>query len=419
VTAGAAAAGSVAASAPVALYVHFPFCLSICPYCDFVVYAGRDARGPSNRIEPFVNALIAEIRLRARPSPPPEPLASVYLGGGTPSLMSPSQVDQVLSAADSAFGIADGAEITLEANPGGDERGDLQGFRVAGVNRLSVGAQSFEPKELRRLGRRHSAADVAQTVSGARRAGFDNVSLDLLYDIPAQTTDSWRLSLDSAIALEPDHISAYALTLDDPDAEGLTGPSGDHLPLRAGARQWRNRSRLEQDEDRAASFYETADSTLAAAGFDWYELSNWARAGRESRHNVTYWRGSAWEAVGPGAHAYDGARTRRWNGARLDAYLAALAPADGSDSRLPPGSFETTDEQTAIAEQAITRLRTSDGLSSEVASRPEFSSAIAWARANELAEVRADGSVRLTVRGRLLSNELSVRLLPDAKDRAA
>jgi oxygen-independent coproporphyrinogen-3 oxidase len=412
-----AAAGSEASSAPVALYVHFPFCLSICPYCDFVVYAGRDARGPSNRIEAFVEALIAEIRLRSRSSP--SSLASLYLGGGTPSLLSPSQVEQILHAADSAFGISDDAEITLEANPGVDERGDLAGFRAAGVNRLSIGAQSFDSGELRRLGRRHSATDVAQTVDAARRAGFDNISLDLLYDIPGQTIDSWRLSLASALALGPDHISAYALSLDDPDADGLTGVTGDHLSLRRGARQWRTRARLEQDDDRAADLYETADSMLSAAGLEWYELSNWARPDRESRHNLAYWRGSAWEAVGPGAHAFDGARTRRWNAARLDAYVAALCPSDGSDGRLPAGGYETTDEATAIAEQAITRLRTRDGLRAVAACRPEFSSALAWAQENELVELGTDGSMRLTLRGRLLSNELSVRLLPDVKARAA
>ncbi len=195
--------------------------------------------------------------------------------------------------------------------------------------------------------------------------------------------------------------------------------SGDHLPLRRGARLWRTRARLEQDDDRAADFYEIADSTLAAAGLEWYELSNWARPGRESRHNLAYWRGFAWEAVGPGAHAFDGARTRRWNAARLDAYVAALRPSDESGGRLPPGGVETTDGATAISEHAITRLRTRAGLPAEYADRPEFASALGWARANELTEQATDGSVRLTLRGRLLSNEVFMRLLPQAETRAA
>ncbi len=404
-------------ASPVGLYVHFPFCLSVCPYCDFVVYAGSAAKGPSSRIDAFVDALVAEIGLRARGTG--SPLRSVYLGGGTPSLMSAAQVARVVSAVDDAFGIANDAEITIEANPGPSERGDLSGFRAARVNRLSIGAQSFDPIELGRLGRRHTGADIADTVSAARDVGFDNISLDLLYDVPGQTADSWRLTLEAAMALQPDHISAYALTLDDPQAEGLTGPFGDHLPTRPGAMRWRGRARLEQDEERAAELYLIADETLSVVGLEWYELSNWARPGRASRHNLAYWLGEPWEAVGPGAHAFDGGRTRRWNAARLDGYLSALTPADGSDARLPPGASETTDESTAAAEQAILRLRTSDGLPADMAAMPAFRSALGCARANGLVEPAQHGGVTLTLRGRLVSNEVFVRLLPDVSSAAA
>ncbi|MEO6349132.1 MAG: radical SAM family heme chaperone HemW [Candidatus Limnocylindrales bacterium] len=400
--------------APVGLYVHVPFCLSICPYCDFVVHAGRAARGASQRIDAFVDGLVVEIGLRASPA---ASLGSVYLGGGTPSLMSVVQAERILSAIEQAFGIAPAAEVTIEVNPGPDERGDLDGFRALGINRLSIGAQSFQASELRRLGRRHTAADIAATVTAARHAGFDNISLDLLYDVPGQTTETWRRTLDTAVALQPEHVSAYALALDDPQSEGLSGPLGDRLPTRPGAQRWRERARLEQDEDRAAASYEIADDTLRAAGLDWYELSNWARPGRASRHNLAYWRDEAWEAVGPGAHAFDGARTRRWNAARLDAYLSALLPADGSDTRLPPGGFETTDVDAVVADRAILRLRTSAGL--PAAALPQFGAALAWARANGLTEPSDTGGVRLTRRGRLLSNELFVRLLPDASSAAA
>jgi putative oxygen-independent coproporphyrinogen III oxidase len=399
---------------PVALYVHFPFCVSICPYCDFVVYAGRAARGPVSRIATFVDALVAEIGLRATPG---AQLGSVYLGGGTPSLMSAAQVERILTAAEAAFAIAPGAEITVEANPGPDERGDLAGFRAAGVNRLSIGAQSFSDGELRRLGRRHSADDVAATVSAARSAGLENISLDLLYDVPGQTADSWRATLTAALRLQPDHISAYVLSLDDPDADGLTGRTGDHLPLRPGARRWRDRARLEQDDEGAARMYEIADEALSAAGLDWYELSNWTRPGAQSRHNLAYWHGAAWEAVGPGAHAFDGARTRRWNAARLDSYLAALVPTDGRPAELPPGGQETTDETAADAERAILRLRTQAGLPPRMAAR--FAGPLGWAAANGLTESDSAGSVWLTRRGRLLANELFVRLLPESTRAAA
>jgi putative oxygen-independent coproporphyrinogen III oxidase len=394
-----------APSGPVALYVHFPFCLSICPYCDFVVVAGRSARGEGSQVARLVEALAAEIELRAADRPlAGQPLRSVYFGGGTPSLMSPDQLGRLLAVVERAFGIATDAEVTLEVNPGSSERGDLAGFRAAGANRLSIGAQSMDEQELRRIGRRHSFADVTATVREARRAGFDNVSLDLLYDLPGQTLESWQATLEAVLEMAPEHLSAYALTLDDPDAENLTGPTGDHLPLRPGARRWRDRAALQQDEDRAADMYLLADELLAAAGLGWYEISNWARPGFESRHNLVYWLGGAWEAVGPGAHAFDGERTRRWNSAQLGGYMAAL-----EGHRPPPGSSETSDQATVRAELAILRLRTSRGLAAD--DQPPFTAAIAWGVATKLLECTADGSLRLSPRGRLLSNELMRRFV--------
>ena len=328
-----------------------------------------------------------------------------------PRCSAAEQVARLLTAADGAFGIAATAEITLEANPGTAERGDLAGFRAAGVNRLSIGAQSFDPAELTRLGRRHSPVDIRATIAAARSAGIDNVSLDLLYDVPDQTVKSWQATLDAAVALEPDHVSGYSLALDDPDLEGLTGPTGDHLPVRPGARRWRGRAREAQDAERAALMYEVADETLRAAGLDWYEISNWSRPRRESRHNLAYWQGSAWEAVGPGAHAFDGAKTRRWNAARLDGYVNALAPADGQPARLPPGGSETTDQAIAAAEAAILGLRTRFGVAWPSPDRQQRRT-LEWALANGLAEITPNDRLQLTRSGRLLSNEIFERLLP-------
>ena len=391
---------------PVALYVHVPFCISICPYCDFVVFGGGDAKGPTNRIAATVDALATEIGLRA-PDDPADPLRSIYFGGGTPSLLSAEQLGRLLDTVHRTFGVAVDAEITLECNPGPADRGDLAGYRTAGVNRLSIGAQSFDAVELRTLGRRHSPADVAATVAAARRAGFENLSVDLLYDVPGQTVDSWQHTLDATIALAPEHVSAYALTLDDPDLEGITGATGDHLPLRAGARRWREQAVARQNETLAADAYSMAEDTLRAAGYGWYEISNWAQPGRESRHNLVYWRNEPWQAVGPGAHAFDGDRTRRWNAARLDAYLGAL-----SNGRLPPGGDETVAADVAAAEAAMVGLRTVAGLSGRSAALDQFVPAVRWGIDNALLEPAADGSVRLTLRGRMLSNELFVRLLP-------
>jgi oxygen-independent coproporphyrinogen-3 oxidase len=372
---------------PVALYVHLPFCVARCPYCDFVVYAGADARGPRARTDRLYEAVSRELELRAelldaafgmlgvgdRP-----PLGSLYFGGGTPSLVPGEWLGRLVSIVRARFGLAPEAEITLEANPGPDERGDLAAFRRLGVNRVSFGAQSMDGAELRRLGRRHSPGDVVAAVTEARAAGFESVNLDLLYDVPGQSLESWETTLREALRLAPDHLSLYALTLDDPDAEGLTHEAGDHLPTPPGARRWRERARAEQDDDRAADQYGLASELLGAGGWRGYEISNWCRPGRESRHNLAYWQRRPYDAVGLGAHAFDG-ETRRWNAANLERYVAALLPADGA-ATLPP----------------------------------EFEPAFAWAEASGLIErFDRDGRtrLRLTTRGRLLSNELFRRLV--------
>jgi putative oxygen-independent coproporphyrinogen III oxidase len=409
---------------PAGLYVHVPFCVSICPYCDFVVYAGRASRGEGSRVERFIEALRVELGLRAdaldarwgpqAPASPPgsrargsrRPLDTLYLGGGTPSLLPAETVGGLIDLVRERLGLAEAAEVTIETNPGPDERGHASALRVAGVTRLSIGAQSFDPAELRTLGRRHAPGDIAAALRAAREAGIESVSLDLLYDVPGQSLESWSSSLESALALEPDHLSLYALTLDDPDAEGLTGGTGDHLPLRDGARRWRDRVRSGQDEDRAAAMYELADERLAAAGYAWYEISNWARPGHESRHNLGYWHGRAWEAAGPGAHAFDGAR-RRWNAARLDGYLDALLPQDGGRAALPPGGSD--DAPPSEGEALFLALRTREGLPAAALAGPR-AAPLSWAVDTSLVE-QVDGRISLTRRGRLLSNEVFGRLL--------
>jgi oxygen-independent coproporphyrinogen III oxidase len=430
---------------PVALYVHMPFCAARCPYCDFVVYAGADARGPRARTGRLYDALARELELRtgfvaaepAQVTPPagtanaapPLPLQSIYFGGGTPSLAPAEVIERLIGIAASRWGIAPGAEITLEMNPGPDERGDLAAFARAGVNRVSIGAQSLDPGELRRIGRRHSPADVAAAVVEAREAGIRSVNLDLLYDIPGQSLAAWAATLRAALELRPDHLSLYALTLDDPESEGLTGDRGDHLATPPGARRWRERAREEQDDDRAADQYALALELLASLGWRGYEISNWSRPGHESRHNLAYWLRLPYEAVGPGAHAFDGI-TRRWNSAAMEPYIAALAAES-----LPPGSWEHLDERAAAAETAILSLRLDTGIPAAWAERAATAVAatdpvaptraaaagelplaevVAWGLETGLLErVELDGEarLRLTLRGRLLSNELFSRLV--------
>jgi coproporphyrinogen III oxidase-like Fe-S oxidoreductase len=403
---------------PAALYVHVPFCVSLCPYCDFVVVAGAAARGPRNRLEAFAGALGTELALRADAlddrwgppgSPGRPPVASLYLGGGTPSLLPPAALAGVVALARERYGLAADAEVTVEVNPGPDERGDAAALVLAGIGRLSVGAQSLDAGELRSIGRRHAPEDVVATVRAGRAAGIGSVSLDLLYDIPGQTEASFGATLDAALALEPDHLSLYALTLDDPDEEGLTGALGDHLPTASGARRWRAEARRRQDDDRAAAMYELAVERLGAAGFRGYEISNWARPGHESRHNLAYWRRVPHEAAGPGAHAFDG-RLRRWNAARLDAWIAPLAAG-----HLPPGGADLPSPDAVAAERVILGLRLDAGIPGGWAALPPLAGHVDWARDAGLLEdaIGPDGDrrLRLTTRGRLLSNELFARLV--------
>lgn len=409
-------ARTLASRPPVALYVHVPFCVSLCPYCDFVVIAGSAARGPRNRIGQFLDALVVELELRAdaldqafgapgtRRRPP---LSTVYLGGGTPSLLPPDEIERILARVRARFGVADDAEITIESNPGPDERGDPAALRRAGVTRISFGAQSFDDTELRKLGRRHRARHVAEAVAGAREAGIASINVDLLYDIPDTDLPTWMTTLDMALALEPDHLSLYALSLDDPVAEGLTGPTGDHLPTTKGARRWRDAVKPGQDEDRAAGQYHHAAIALADAAYRGYEISNWAKRGHESRHNLAYWQRRPNEAVGPGAHAFDGV-VRRWTAARLDLYVAALG---GATPTLPPGGVDVLDEATAVAESVILGLRLDTGVLLATAHEPPLADAFGWALAAGLLTVTPKDRIVLTTRGRLLSNELFSRLV--------
>ena len=439
---------------PVALYVHLPFCIARCPYCDFTVYAGGAARGPRARTERLYEAVGRELGLRADaldrkfgrvgvggaaesaglgdvargsidagPAAPAArpPLRTVYFGGGTPSLVPAEWLERLMAIVRARYGLAPAAEVTLEANPGIDERGDLAAFRRAGVTRVSFGAQSLDAAELKRLGRRHSPKDVAAAVEQARAAGIGSINLDLLYDVPGQSVADWEATLRSALSLAPDHLSLYALTLDDPDAEGLTGEQGDHLPTPPGARRWRDRVRAEQDEDRAADQYGLAADLLAAGGWRGYEISNWARPGHESRHNLVYWEREPYEAVGPGAHAFDGV-VRRWNAAAMEPYLAALMPESAAPgagaartaAALPPGDREIVGPEAAAAEEVILALRLDRGVAEDSAARPPLASVRDWAESAGLLEsVVVDGErrVRLTRRGRLLSNEVFVRLV--------
>jgi oxygen-independent coproporphyrinogen-3 oxidase len=296
-----------------ALYVHVPWCRHVCPYCDFNVYASAS---PPER--DYTATLVREIDAwAARPPFAGRRAASVYLGGGTPSLFSGEAIARILDATRAAFGIADDAEVTLEANPGGLDVERLRAFRAAGVTRLSLGVQSFTPRLLRRLGRDHGPDDARAAVDAARAAGIDNLSLDLIFAVPGSTPADWAADLDQAIALAPAHLSAYALTFE------------ERTPFHA----WRASGRLRSvDEDDEATMAEHTGVRLPAAGYARYEISSWARPGRASAHNQRYWDGSHYLGVGAGAHSFDATpvAARRWSNARDPRAYAAAVAAGGT-----------------------------------------------------------------------------------------
>jgi oxygen-independent coproporphyrinogen-3 oxidase len=278
----------------------------------------------------------------------------------------------------------------------------------AGVTRFSIGAQSMDVAALRELGRRHGPDDVAESIAAARAAGATSVSIDLLADLPGVSLESWAGSLDAALALQPDHISVYALTLAAGGADEGEGSVDDRLATPTGALAWRRRAAAEQDEERGAQELELLDTRLPAAGCNWYEISNWAREGHTSRHNRLYWERASVEAVGPGAHAFDGV-TRRWNSANLDAWEGALMSGE-----LPPGGAAAPiGDRDAAAEGLVLSLRMATGVNREVAAAAGFAEALLWGEANGLLAPHPEDATRvqLTMRGRLLSNELFSRIV--------
>ena len=285
----------------IGLYVHIPFCRAKCAYCDFNSYAGLE-----HLFAPYVRALAREIELAGRRHP--LQAQTIYLGGGTPTVLPLDLLGEVLAACRRAFQVPEGAEVTVEANPGTVDGDYLAGLLSLGINRLSLGVQSFDEGELRLLGRIHTAREAVEACHLAREVGFDNLNLDLIYGIPRQTLAGWRETLRQALDLHPDHLSLYALTLE------------EHTPL---AQRIARGEVPAPDDDLAAEMYVLAEETLAEAGYVHYEISNWARPGRQCRHNLTYWRNQPYLGFGAGAHSYFRG-VRWWNVSSPEEYIARL-----------------------------------------------------------------------------------------------
>jgi putative oxygen-independent coproporphyrinogen III oxidase len=391
----------------IGLYVHIPFCTAKCGYCDFNSYANHEHLIPA-----YTSALLDDAWLQAD-AVAGRSIETIFFGGGTPTLNPVAESKRILDGLRALFDVAPDAEISIEANPGSVTTEHLAGLRHAGFNRLSIGVQSLDDRELAQLDRIHTGGEARQAMVSAREAGFDSVNIDLIYGLPQQPLAAWQRTLDHALALAPDHISAYALTVE------------DGTPL---ARDVAHGRVPAPDGDTQAEHYEWTQGRLADAGYEHYEISNWARPGHRCRHNVVYWQNREYLGLGAGAHSF-------LNGARFSSVLlpqryvelvgaSIAARAAGRADILHLASSEFIDEALSIADTLILGLRLCDGVDlATFAARygrsvtdvhGELIDEFAGYGLLELSETH----LRLTPRGRLLSNELFVRLLPGSPSRA-
>jgi len=379
----------------ISLYIHYPFCLKKCLYCDFNSAA-------DSRITPaeYVAALVREMELRARTLPASIVAPTLYFGGGTPSLLPPEEVARVIDAAARLYGLAADAEITVEANPGTVTWEKLAGYRFAGVNRLSLGVQSFHDPLLARLGRIHSAREAREACSAARNAGFANIGIDLIHSLPGETTGMWEDDLRAAVLLAPEHISAYGLSVEEGTPFQQMAAEGN-LPL--------------PDEDAAAAMLERTASLLIGAGYDHYEISNFARPGCRSRHNQVYWHRMNYLGFGAGAHSFLAApgRGERWcNAADAGNYVRAIG-----GGTIPAEETTLLTDREAQAEFLFLGLRLLEGVE-EARFAAEFGLPVTEAFPGVVADLcskglleRERGRLRLSSRRVPLANQVFMAFL--------
>ncbi len=381
---------------PFGFYVHVPYCATRCGYCDFNTYTATELRssGAVASQETYADNLVAEIRHARRVLGSADlPVQTVFLGGGTPTLLPARDLVKMLAAIREEFGIAAGAEVTTEANPESVNPAYLAELREGGFNRISFGMQSAKPHVLQLLDRHHTPGRPEACVAEARAAGFDHVNLDLIYGTPGESDDDWRSSLDAAIGAGPDHVSAYSLIVEDGTKLAARIKRGE-LPM--------------VDDDVHADRYLIAEEALSAAGYDWYEVSNWATtdAGR-CRHNELYWTGADWWGAGPGAHSHVGG-VRWWNAKHPAAYAQALA-----ESRTPALGREVLPDEDRRVERILLELRLREGCPLSLLA-PAGRAAAERALADGLLDAAgfAEGRAVLTLQGRLLADAV-VRDLVD------
>ena len=395
---------------PLSLYVHVPFCLSKCPYCDFNTYQHME-----HAMAPYVEAAIEEVRLWGDMLGNPQ-ATTVFFGGGTPSYLASDQLGMLLSSLVNAFPLTEGSEVTAEANPGDLDEAKFQAMLSMGINRLSIGVQSLDDRLLEMLGRRHTAAEAITAYRRGRAAGFANISLDLMYGLPHQTMEQWEASVQGVIALAPEHLSLYGLTLEQGTAM---------------EQQVRRGVLPESDPDLAADMYEYAREAMAGADYQHYEISNWCVPGYQSEHNLAYWQVKPYLGIGPGAHSNlggfrfhnvklpshyvrcvrDWAENRVMGRAPFDeAYLGSIPTLEG---------YEATNPETAMAESLFLGLRLVDGMELREFKRVHgiglmdvYGTDVQELVASELLEMDSQ-RVKLTPKGLLLSNQVFLRFIGD------
>ena len=380
-------------SGPFGVYVHVPFCTVRCGYCDFNTYTLTELGVDGASVGTYADAALLELELATRVLGPTAPAVhTVFFGGGTPTMLAASDLVKVLDGIRAGFGLAEGAEVTTEANPDSVTPASLQTLAAGGFNRVSIGMQSAVPHVLATLERTHDPGNVAKAVEAAKTAGL-KVSVDLIYGTPGESLLDWRTSLDAAIDLEPDHISAYALVVEE----------GTKL-----AAQVRRGQVSAPEDDDEADKYELADQALSAAGFGWYEVSNWARSEADRcRHNEGYWTNGDWWGVGPGAHSHVGG-VRWWNVKHPNAFATRLG-----DGVSPAAGRELLMDEQRYDERVLLGVRLVDGLPIDDL-HPEGISAVGGLIADGLVDgpsALRPGRVVLTLRGRLLADTVVRRLL--------
>jgi putative oxygen-independent coproporphyrinogen III oxidase len=387
------AARSAVGQRPFGIYLHVPFCASRCGYCDFNTYTATELGG-GGAAATYADTITAELRLARRVLGETDlTVATVFVGGGTPTLLPSGDLARMLAAVASEFGLTPGAEVTTEANPDSVDAGYLEQLRAAGFTRMSFGMQSARPHVLATLDRTHTPGRAQECVAWARAAGFEHVSLDLIYGTPGESDADWQASLDAALAAGPDHLSAYALIVED----------GTRLAARV-----RRGELPAPDDDVLADRYLQAEQTLGAAGFDWYEVSNWATSpAARCRHNLGYWASDDWWGAGPGAHSHVGG-VRWWNVPHPSAYAARLAAGTS-----PATGREVLDAPARALERVMLGIRLASGhpLADLTDGGRQAATVALDADLLEPAAYAAGRAV-LTLRGRLLADTV-VRALTD------